>query len=74
MGFIGMQRVAVTTQRADGHSVIGQNFLELSQGVGIFQHRELAVRVARIVSRAEFHGVDLQRRKFLEHRRQRKLR
>ena len=49
-------------------------FLKLGEGCGIFEHRELAVRIAGIVSRGEFDGVDLQRREFLENRGQRKLR
>jgi hypothetical protein len=72
--FIGMQCIAVTTQGADRDAVVGQHFLELAEGRGILEHREFAVRVARIVSRGEFDGIDLQRRKLLENRGQRKLR
>ena len=71
---IRMQRVAVTTQGADGGAVIGQNFLELGQGGGIFEHREFAVGIAGIVAGAELDGIDLQRLEFLENRGQRKLR
>jgi len=74
MGLIGMQRVAVTTQGADGRAVIGQNSLKLGKSRGIFEHRELAVRIAGIVPRAEFDGFDMERRLFLENRDQPKLR
>ena len=71
---VRMQRVAVTAQGADGDAVIGQNFLKLGEGGGVFEHRELAVRIARIVAGAEFDGIDLERYEFLQNRSQRKLR
>ena len=74
MIFIRMQRVAVTTQRADLRAMVGQDLLELSQCRRIFEHRELAVSVAYIVSRGQFDGINMQRREFLEDDRQRQLR
>src|SRR5258708_4223069 len=69
-----MQRVSVTTQSADVDAAVGQNLLKFGEGSGIFEHREFAVRVARIVSGGEFDGIDLQSREFLKNRGQRKLR
>ena len=66
-----MQRVTVTTQGADGGAVVGQNFLKLGEGGGIFEHGELAVRIAGIVAGTEFYGVDMKRLEFLENRVQR---
>jgi hypothetical protein len=54
--------------------VIGQNPLQLGERRPIFQHGELAVGIAGIVSRAEFDRIDMERREFLEDRRQWKLR
>ena len=73
MGLIRMQRVAVTTQGTDADSVVGENLLELGERCGILQHRKLAVRIAGIISRAEFDGINLERREFLQDRGQRKL-
>ena len=69
-----MKRVAVATQGADCSAVIGQNFLKLGEPGSIFEHRQLAVRVAGIIPRAEFDGFDLKRLEFLQNGRQRKLR
>jgi hypothetical protein len=68
-----MQGVPVTTQGADADSVIGQNVVKLGEGSGIFEHREFAVRIARIVSGSEFDCVDVERREFLENGCQRKF-
>jgi hypothetical protein len=45
-GFIGMQRVAVATERADGCAMIGQHLLKFGEGGAILEHGEFAVRIA----------------------------
>jgi hypothetical protein len=62
---IGMQRVAVAAQRADGEAVVVQLLLELLELALVLEHGELAVGAAGVVSGAEFHGVDLQSRELL---------
>ena len=52
--------------------MIGQHLLKLGEGCGIFEHRELAVRIAGIVSRAQFNRVNVERFEFIENRGQRK--
>ena len=54
--------------------MIGQNLPQLGKRRQIFEHCELAVGIAGIVPGAEFDGVDVERREFLENRRQRELR
>ena len=55
---VGMQRIAVAAQGADGEAVVFQDLLELGECGVVVQHGELAVRVAGIVAGAEFDGVD----------------
>jgi hypothetical protein len=61
-----MQRVAMTTQGTDADAVVGENPLKLGEGRSVFQHRELAMRIAHVVPRGKFHGINMQFRKFLE--------
>jgi hypothetical protein len=61
-----MQRVAVTTQGANADAMIAKNALEISEGRSVFEHGELAMRIADIVSRGKFDGANLERREFLE--------
>ena len=63
---VGMQRIAVAAQRADAEAVIGQLLLEVVQFARVVEHREFAVGVARIVSGAQFHGIDVVALQFLE--------
>ena len=55
---VGMQRIAVTAERADRDAVVFQDLLELGQGGVVVEHGELAMRVAGIIAGAEFDGVD----------------
>ena len=64
--WIGMQRISVTAQRADGESAIFELELELAERMAIVEHRERAVRIARVVAGAQFHGVDIQAVQFIE--------
>ena len=64
----------MATQGADGGAVIVQNSLKFGERGGILEHREFAVRIAGIVARTEFHGIDVERLEFLEDGGQRKLR
>jgi type 1 glutamine amidotransferase len=73
MRLIRMERIPVTTQGTDADAVIGHNLLELTKRGGILEHRELAVRIAGIVSGSKLYGINLQGRKFLENRGQRQL-
>jgi len=50
---VGVQGIAVRTQRADGKSIVVELLFELFQRCLILQQRQLTVRVARIISRAE---------------------
>ena len=63
---IRMQRIAVAAQRADGETVIRQRLLERVERGAVVQHRQLAVRVAGIIARAQFHGGDVMRRKLFQ--------
>jgi hypothetical protein len=49
-----MQRVSVTTQRADGESAVLDLVLELLQCRRVIEHSEFTMRVARIVAGAQF--------------------
>ncbi len=73
-GFIGMQRIAMRAERADGKSVVGEFLLELFQRDAILQHRQLAMRIAGIISGAQFDGRDVQGAQFFEHFFERELR
>src|ERR1700722_422684 len=72
--FIGMQCVAVRTQGTDAGTVVRQNLLKFGKRGSIFEHRELAVRIAGIVAGAKLDRVDTERLEFLENRSQWKLR
>src|SRR5581483_9862103 len=71
---VGMKRVPMTTQGAYGRSVIVEDLFEIGERRTIFQHRELAVRIAYVVSGAKFNRLYIQRGKLLENRGQRQLR
>jgi hypothetical protein len=73
-GLVGMQRVAVATERADGRAVIGQHLLKLGKGGAVLEHGELAVRIAGIAARAKLHGRDVEGFQFIENGSKRKLR
>jgi hypothetical protein len=63
---VRMQRVSMTTQGADLGTVIGQDLMKLRERSGIFEHRELAVGVAHVISGAQFDGINVERRELLE--------
>src|SRR5439155_13570702 len=71
---VGMQRVAVTAQRTDGEAVVGKLLLEVEQLRYFVQHRELAVRVAGIIARAQFDRIDIDALQFLQNVVERHLR
>src|ERR1039457_7593819 len=69
-----MQRVAVTTQRADGEAVICNFLAERFQRGSVVEHGELAMRVSGIVAGTEFHGIDALGLQLLQYVLKRKLR
>jgi hypothetical protein len=54
-----MQRVAVAAQGTDGEAMIAELRLEIVELRLTVEHRKLAVRVAGIISGAEFHRIDI---------------
>ena len=72
-GRIGMERVAVAAERADGDAAIGEELLKFGEGFGVVEHGELAVRVAGIIAGTEFDGVDVKGLKLVENSRERQL-
>ena len=68
-----MQRIAVRAERADGESVVVELLLELLQRGAVLQHRQLAVRIAGIISGSKLHSVDVQGLEFFEDLVKRKL-
>jgi hypothetical protein len=48
------------TQGADADAVVGENSLKLGESRGVFQHRQLAMRIAHIVSRRQFDGINME--------------
>src|SRR5580658_7864954 len=69
-----MQRIAVTTQGADLRTMIGKHLLKGRERAAIVKHRQLTVRITRIIPRAKLDRIDAQRSELLENVRQRKLR
>src|ERR1039457_1769864 len=69
-----MQRVAVTTQCADGEAMIRQLHAEVLQSGGVVEHGELAMRVSGVVAGAELHGIDALGLQLLQYVVKRKLR
>ena len=67
-GLVRVQPIAVAAQSADGEAVIAQNLLELRQCRRVFQHRELAMRIADVVSRPQFDGTDVEFVELIENR------
>ena len=63
---VGMQRIAVAAQRADGEPLIVQLLFEFVELRPVIEHGELAVRIAGIVPGAEFHGIDMEACQLLE--------
>ncbi len=61
-------------KRANREASAIQFFLELRQFVGVIQHRKFAMRIAGIISGAEFDGINLQPFKLFKDFIQRKLR
>ncbi len=55
------------TQGADREAVDFQFLLELLQRLPVVQHRQFAMRIAGIISGAEFDREDIQALQFLEH-------
>jgi hypothetical protein len=53
---IGVQRVAVATQSADGEIFAGQYASELRQGRVVGKHGEFAMGIAGVIAGAEFNG------------------
>jgi len=43
---VGVERVAMAAQGADGYAVVGEYRLKVAEGGGVLEHRQLAVRVA----------------------------
>ena len=62
---IGVQRIAVAAQRADGEAVIRQLLLEFVQFGLAVQHGQLAVWIARVIACPEFHRIDIDALEFL---------
>jgi hypothetical protein len=62
-----MQGVSMATERADRKTVITQRRLKRFQLVRVIKHRQLTVRIARIVTGSEFNGRDAQAGQFPEH-------
>ena len=71
---VGMQRVSVAAQRADGEAVVVQLLLEFLERRRVFEHRELAVRIAGIVARTKFNRRDAEAFSFRDYIVQRQLR
>jgi hypothetical protein len=69
-----MQRITVATQCADARTVICQNLLKFGKGSRIFEHRQFAVRISRIVAGTKLDGCDLECLEFRENCGQRELR
>jgi hypothetical protein len=69
-----MQGITVTAQRGYLRTLIGDNPVELGERCGIFEHREPAVCIARIIAGAKFHSVDVERLQLGKDRIQRELR
>ena len=70
---VGVQRIAVATQRADRKAVVIELFFEAVELDLVVEHRQFAVRIAGIVARTEFHGVHIERREFLKNTFQREV-
>jgi hypothetical protein len=51
----------MATERADCETVVSQDLSEFVQLGSVLEHRQLAMRIARIISRAEFDGIDVLR-------------
>ena len=56
----------MTAQRADGKPAIFKLRLEIPQRNAIGEHRQWAMRVARIIARAQLHAVDIDTLQFVE--------
>ena len=69
-----MQRIAVRAERADRKAVVGEFLFEVLEPLSIVQHRQLAMRIARIVAGPELHGSDAHFLQFRNHAVQRHLR
>ena len=44
--------------------MVGEDFFEIGEGGGVFEHGKFAMGVAGIISGAEFNGIDLERLEF----------
>ena len=69
-----MQRIAVAAQRADAETVVVKLLLELVKLRLVVEHRQLAVRIARIVSCTQLDRIDVELLELFENFIQRKLR
>src|SRR5271156_7200776 len=70
---VRMQGVSVTAQGADLRPMVGKHLLKCGKGAAIVKHRQLAMRISRIISGAKFDSINAQRSELLENVRQRKL-
>ena len=55
---IGVERVAVATQGADGEAVSVERLAEIRKRPGVLQHREFAVGVAGVVARSQLNRIN----------------
>src|ERR1700704_2257502 len=64
---IWMKRVSMTAQSADSRAAIGELLLELAELRNIIEHRQAAVRIARIIACAKFDRMDAKFPELFEH-------
>jgi hypothetical protein len=64
---IRVNRIPMTAQRADCETLIVQLLFEFRQFLFVLEHRELTMRISRIVSGAQLNGVDIQLFQLVEH-------
>ena len=63
---VGVQRVAVAAQGADGEAVVRQLPFEFVQFGFAVQHGQLAVWIARIIARSKLHRIDIDALEFFQ--------
>jgi len=67
-----MQRIPMAAKRADRNPTIAKFPLKFAERRGVLDHRKLAMRIARIPARSQFHGRNPKLLNLREHLVQRK--